>query len=304
MAMLLSREEMTFDFGGDRLDPVRDKQIIEWIFNQFLYGEMTGIQVGHWLYRAPDLEAARFLARQSLEEMQHVDNFLRMLRSMGMEPGPAHPMVRFLSTGMMGGSWAEHVCLEMAAGEGFVLVAFYAVIDTLDHKPSVDILKRAVKQEERHVEFGEQQTKKAIREQAGLRRRLTGLHLVSFWGVRRLASFMHKRLPADHAVLRHLPAFLEHTNRCAELRMQRMGLIDRPLAELSFVRKAFYVAEAYAAKLPGALLSLLTLPLRLLAAPFRRKKRLTDTYLADPYLRAFTADLPAASGEAAGDRAA
>jgi hypothetical protein len=192
----------------------------------------------------------------------------------------------------------------MAAGEGFVLVAFYAVIDTLDHKPSVDILKRAVKQEERHVEFGEQQTKKAIREQAGLRRRLTGLHLVSFWGVRRLASFMHKRLPADHAVLRHLPAFLEHTNRCAELRMQRMGLIDRPLAELSFVRKAFYVAEAYAAKLPGALLSLLTLPLRLLAAPFRRKKRLTDTYLADPYLRAFTADLPAASGEAAGDRAA
>src|SRR5690606_27444485 len=225
MAMLLTRDEMTFDFGGDRLDPVRDKEIVEWILSQFLYGEMTGIQVGHWFYQAPDVEAAKFLARQSLEEMQHVDNFLRMLRSMGMSPGPAHPMVRFLSTGMMGGSWAEHVCLEMAAGEGFVLVAFYAVIDTLDHKPSVDILKRAVKQEERHVEFGEQQTMKAIRERPSLRRRLTGLHLVSLWGVRRLAAFMHKRLPQDHAILRHLPAFLEHTNRCAELRMQRMGLI-------------------------------------------------------------------------------
>src|SRR5690606_30645949 len=72
MAMLLTRDEMTFDFGGDRLDPVRDKEIVEWILSQFLYGEMTGIQVGHWFYQAPDVEAAKFLARQSLEEMQHV----------------------------------------------------------------------------------------------------------------------------------------------------------------------------------------------------------------------------------------
>ena len=174
-AMLLTRDEMSFDFAGDRLDPVRDKELVQWTMNQFLYGEMTGIQVGHWFYQAPDVEAARFLARQSLEEMQHVDNFLRMLRMMDMKPGPAHPLVRFLSTGMMGGSWAEHVCLEMAAGEGFVLVAFYAVIDALDHKPSVDILRRAVKQEERHVEFGESQTKKAIEGKAWVRRRLLGL---------------------------------------------------------------------------------------------------------------------------------
>ena len=284
--MLLSRAEMTFDFGGARLDPVRDKQLVEWILNQFLYGEMTGIQVGHWLYGAPDVAAARFLARQSLEEMQHVDNFLRMLGMMDMRPGPAHPVVRFLSTGMMGGSWAEHVCLEMAAGEGFVLVAFYAVIDTLDHQPSVDILRRAVKQEERHVEFGEQQTMRAIAGRAGLRRRLTGLHLVSRWGVRRLARFIQKRLPADHPVLRHMSAFLDHTCRCAELRMRRMGLVDRPLADIPWLRRALYVAEAYAAKLPGALVSLALLPFRLLAAPFRRR-RLTDVYLDDPHVRHF-----------------
>jgi bacterioferritin (cytochrome b1) len=301
MAMLLSRAEMTFDFAGARLDPVRDKDLVEWIMNQFLYGEMTGIQVGHWLYRAPDLAAARFLARQSLEEMQHVDNFLRMLRMMNMQPRPAHPMVRFLSTGMMGGSWAEHVCLEMAAGEGFVLVAFYAVIDTLDHQPSIDILRRAVKQEERHVEFGEQQTMRAIAGRPGLRRRLTGLHLVSLWGVRRLARFIQKRLPEDHPVLRRMTAFLDHTNRCAEQRMQRMGLIDRPLAEISRLRIAAHIAEAYAAKLPRAVLSLLTLPFRLVAAPFRRQKRLTDTYLDDPHVRHFTAGLPEADLD---DRAA
>jgi bacterioferritin (cytochrome b1) len=293
MAMLLSREEMSFDFRGHKLDPVRDKVLVEWILNQFLYGEVTGIQCGHWLYAAPDVEAARFLARQSLEEMQHVDNFLRMLRMMGMEARPAHPMVRFLTTGMMGDSWPEHVALEMAAGEGFVLVAFYAVIETLDHKPSVDILRRAVKQEERHVEFGEQQTTKAIAARPGLKRRLAGLNLVSLWGVKRLAGFMQKRLPADQEVLKLLPEFLAHTNRCAELRMQRIGLIDRPLAEYSAATKAGWIAAAYGAKLPGALWSLLTLPFRLLARPFK-KPRLTDTYLADPYVRDFV-DAPPAS---------
>src|SRR4030095_815375 len=146
--MLLTREEMSFDFRGAKLDPVKDKEILAWMLNQFLYGEVTGIQVGHWLYDAPDLEAAKFLARQSLEEMQHVDNFLRIRTMLNCRPRLAHPAVRFLATGMMGGSWAEHVALEMAQGEGFVLQAFYAVIDTLAHKPTVDILKRAVKQEE------------------------------------------------------------------------------------------------------------------------------------------------------------
>jgi bacterioferritin (cytochrome b1) len=284
--MLLTREEMTFDFGGAKLDPVRDRELLEWMFNQFLYGEITGIQVGHWLYEAPDLEAARFLARQSLEEMQHVDNFLRIMTMLGCQPKPAHAAVRFLATGMMGGSWAEHVALEMAQGEGFVLQAFYAVIDTLDHKPSVDILRRAVKQEERHVEFGEQQTAKAIEGRGWLRRRLLGLSLVSMWGVRRLTSFMEKRLPPDHPVLRHLPAFLAHANRCAELRLRRTGVLERPLEELSGARRAALVIEAYGGKALGGLLSLVTLPLRLLPL-WPKRKRLTDTYLSDAHVTGY-----------------
>jgi bacterioferritin (cytochrome b1) len=293
--MLLTREEMTFDFGGAKLDPVRDRALLEWMLNQFLYGEVTGIQVGHWLYDAPDMEAARFLARQSLEEMQHVDNFLRIMTMLGCQPKPAHPAVRFLATGMMGGSWAEHVALEMAQGEGFVLQAFYAIIDTLDHRPSVDILRRAVKQEERHVEFGELQTRKAIEGRAWLRRRLLGLSLVSMWGVRRLARYMEKRLPEDHPVLQHLPAFLAHANRCAELRLRRIGVLDRPLEELSGPRRAALVIEAYGGKALGGLLSLATLPLRLLPI-WPKKKRLTETYLRDAHVTGYR--LPAA-GETA-----
>lgn len=293
--MLLTREEMSFDFGGSKLDPVKDRDLLEWMLNQFLYGEVTGIQVGHWLYDAPDFDAAKFLARQSLEEMQHVDNFLRIMAMLGCQPKPAHPAVRFLATGMMGGSWAEHVALEMAQGEGFVLAAFYAVIDTLDHKPSVDILRRAVKQEERHVEFGEQQTAKAIEGKPWLRRRLLGLSLVSMWGVARLAGFMEKRLPPDHVVLKHLPAFLAHANKCAELRLQRIGVLDRPLAEIGGAKRALLVAEAYGGKALGGLGSLVMLPFR--ALPFwPKKKRLTDTYLRDQHITGFTSlALPASS---------
>jgi bacterioferritin (cytochrome b1) len=288
--MLLTRDEMTFDFSGAKLDPARDRELLEWMFNQFLYGEVTGIQVGHWLYDAPDFEAAKFLARQSLEEMQHVDNFLRIMAMLGCRPKPAHAAVRFLATGMMGGSWAEHVALEMAQGEGFVLQAFYAVIDTLDHKPSVDILRRAVKQEERHVEFGEQQTAKAIEGKPWLRRRLLGLSLVSMWGVRRLARYMERRLPKDHVVMKHLPAFLDHANVCAELRLRRIGVLDRPLTELSGWARARLVAEAYGGKLLGGAGWLVTLPLRVLPL-WPRKKRLTDTYLDDAHITGYA--LPA-----------
>jgi hypothetical protein len=268
--MLLTREEMTFDFGGARLDPERDRAALGWMMNQFLYGEVTGIQCGHWLYDAPDLESARFFARQAVEEFQHVDNFLRILELLGERPAQANGMVRFLTSGMMPATFEEHVCLEMALGEGFVLMALYGVIDTIAHEEIKAILLRAVKQEERHVEFGERRTMESLKARPSLRRRLLGLSLVSTWGVRRLGGFMKSRLPAQHEVLSRLPAFLEFSVACAEKRLLRMGVLDRPFAQLSSLEKAAAVAEAYGA-------SLASLPFR-----FWPRPRLTDTYLRDP----------------------
>ncbi|HUJ29423.1 MAG TPA: ferritin-like domain-containing protein [Myxococcales bacterium] len=271
--MLLTREEMTFDFGGARLRVERDRRLLGWMMNQFLYGEVTGIQCGHWLYDAPDLDAARFFSRQAVEEFQHVDNFVRILSLLGEQPAKAHPMVRFLTSGMMPATFEEHVCLEMALGEGFVLMALYGVIDTIEHDGVRQILQRAVKQEERHVDFGERRTVQALASRPSLRRRLLGLSLVSTWGVRRLGQFMKTRLPAEHEVLRQLPAFLDFTVACAEKRLLRMGVLAKPLSALSLLEKSAAVAEAYGA-------SLLTAPLRKLLP----RKRLTDTYLRDPAL--------------------
>lgn len=268
--MLLSREEMTFDWGGARLDPVRDRAVLGWMMNQFLYGEVTGIQCGHWLYAAPDLDAARFFARQAVEEFQHVDNFLRILDLLGEKPAPPHPLVRFLSTGMMPHTFEEHVCLEMAMGEGFVLLALYGVIDTIDHGGIRAILVRAVRQEERHVEFGERRTAQAVRRRPALRQRLLGLSLVSTWAVRRLGRFLQRKLPPDHPVLARLPEFLEFAVDCGQLRLRRMGIFEGTAADLSPLRKAAAVAYACGAGLAA-------LPLRLLP-----RRRLTETYLRDP----------------------
>ncbi len=288
--MLLTSEEMAFDFGGAKLDPVgdaRDRDVIVWAVQQFLYGEITGIQIGHWLFNAPDLEAARFLSRQAVEEFQHVGNFLRILEILGAAPGKAAGPVRFLATGLMGGDWAVQVAMEMALGEGLVLQSFYAMIESVDEEEIVAILRRAVKQEERHVQFGEERTMRAIQGKPWLRRRLLGLALVTLWGVSRLEAVMKSRLPMDHPALSKLPALVQHSVRVAETRLLRIGLLDRPLASISAPRRLLYVLEAYLGKLLGGLLglvlSVVLLPFR--AVGFFRPKRLTDTYLEDPLVR-------------------
>lgn len=281
--MLLTREEMRFDFGGAKFDSVRDREVLGWILSQFLYGEVTGIQVGHWLYAAPDLESARFLAKQAIEELQHVGNFLKIMATFGVEPQPAHPVLRFLATGMMGDDWPEHVALEMATGEGFVLTAFYALIDTLDQPEAVAILERSARQEEGHVQFGEQKTLQLLAAKPSLRRELLAANLVWMWGVTRLARYIEKHLPKGHPVLSQLSPFLAHALRCSELRLVRLGLSDKPPSTLSRAEQAGLLAELAGRKLASAGARALLFPLRLF--PAAQKKRLTDTYLDDPAVR-------------------
>lgn len=269
--MLLSRAEMTFDFGDARLDPVRDRELLVWIFNQFLYGEVTGIQVGHWLYRAPTLDAANFLARQAMEELQHVDRFNEILGILSARPGRSHPAVRFLSSGMMGDDWAEHVCLEMALGEGYVLNVLYALIDTLDHDEIHGILVRATRQEERHVAFGESETRKAIEQDPRVQGRLFGLALWSLLGIEVVARAASRRSNDGHPVLAQLPAFLRHVQASTELRLTRLGILERPISEIGFFSRSGKMGLAAVGHMARRLWP-------------GRRPRLTTTYLEDARL--------------------
>jgi hypothetical protein len=271
--MLLSRDEMTFDFGDARFDVEHDRELLAWIFSQFLYGEVTGIQVGHWLYRAPTLDAANFLARQAVEELSHVDRFRDILRLLGKDPVPAHPAVRFLSSGMMGDDWAEHVLLEMALGEGYVLAILYALMATIEDDEIRGILRRATRQEERHVAFGESETAKSIEASPRLRGRLLGLALWSLFGVSVLARAVARKSVGEHPVLVRLPEFLRHVRATTELRLQRLGLIEREVTSIPI-----------AARWSKMLTSAAEHGVRRIW-PFKRSL-LTRTYLSDDRLRA------------------
>jgi len=269
--MLISREEMRFDFGAAKFRLPADALILKWIFDQFLYGEITGIQCGHWLYRAPSLEAAAFFARQAVEELSHVRQFLRIYDLIDLKPGPAHPLIRFMATGSMGTDYVEHVATEMAVGEGLVLTIFYALIDTIEDKRVVKILESAARQEERHVAFGERQTRRLVEQNPRLASCLLGLNLGSILAMDRLAGYVSRRLGREHEVLRQAPAFLQHLVAILELRLQRMGILSGRIAQIKPLARLWLIASAYLRHWLGRLRP--------------RRKLLTRTYLDDPSIK-------------------
>lgn len=275
--MLIPHEELTFDFQGAVFDTSREEErkLLAWVFNQFLYGEVTGIQCGWWLYRAPHLDAAVFLARQAGEEFSHVRRFLKIISLLDERPEKAHPAVRFLSTGMMGHSWGEHVAIEMALGEGLVLGVFYAMIDTMPDPEIRRILSTSVVEEERHVEFGEKETIAWLQKHPSSRPLLLGLALVQVWGLRFVKRFINKKLTqrvgADHPVMGRFEEFYEHSLRCFETRIQRLGLSEVAPRNLGVMAKISLIVF---------------LPVRMLWMKFRFKTPLlTKTYLDDPALK-------------------
>ena len=267
--MLVSRQALRFDFHGARFRLPRDAALLGWVWDQFLYGEVTGIQCGHWLYAAPTLEAAAFFARQATEELTHVRIFLRLHALGGTQPGPAHPVVRWLSTGSMGRDFAEHVSTEMAVGEGMVLSVFQALIDTVEEPTVVRLLEGAARQEERHVSFGEQQTLALVQKEPALADVLLGMNLLSLLALPRLARHIQRKLGTEHEVLSQAEPFLAHVVALTELRLKRMGLLKGSLSELGKLRWTWLVFRAQ---------------LHRQLARFRRTRRLTDTYLLDPAL--------------------
>lgn len=270
--MLISRDALDYVFQGPGFDlkSENDRHFLGWVMDQFLYGEVTGIQCGHWLYHAPTLHAASFLARQAAEELSHVKRILKIQSLLGVSSNPAHPAVRFLSTGMMGGTWGEHVALEMALGEGLVLSVFYALARLIPHPEIRALIESAIVDEEKHVAFGERETNLWLKRFPEDRKLFLSQALLQILALKKLKRFIFKKLPENHPVLEQFPAFYDFVVARFEERVMKLGLIDRSIAEIGFFEKM------------GLLVSL---PIRARIARWTRpKKLLTSTYLDDPWV--------------------
>lgn len=275
--MLLSREEREFDFGAARFDLENptDRRLLGWIFNQFLYGEITGIQCGYWLYNAPTLIAAQFLARQATEELSHVKRFLKILELIGENPAPPHRAIRFMATGMMGGSWGEHVTMEMALGEGLVLTLFYAMEQTISDPQVQKLITSALKEEESHVAFGERESQAWLEEHPGDRKLFLGQVLLQWWAMKVIKRFVLRKLiqisGSEHPVFRQFSEFYDHVIRVLETQVELLGISPFPLREMGVFEKVTLVG---------------TLPVRKFLSKLRkRQKKLTTSYLEDPMVR-------------------
>lgn len=234
-----------YDFNGDTFDlnDPQDRDIVCFMLSQALYGEATGVYCGKSLYAAVSLEAARFYLRQARQELNHLELFADIFRILGLQPQPAHWVVKLLSA--HNNYYPLKVFLEHAIGEGMVLDIFKDVLlQTLpdDHPAVPDIKKRlrvVAKEEIEHVAWGEKETRRLLAERPGLRTPMYGLLEIQLSVMPFIVRAFESRA-SGHRVLRHLPAFLAHVRQRVWDQAVDLGLAPR--ARPGAWRRAFAMA--------------------------------------------------------------
>jgi hypothetical protein len=223
--------EPGYDFGGatfDLNDPA-DREIVRFVLSQALFGEATGVYCGKSLYAAQSLEAARFYLRQARQELNHLDLFAEVFRSLDLKPAPAHWAIVLLSA--HNNYYPLKVVMEHALGEGMVLDVFKDVLlQTLpDSHPGVPDVKKKLRvvarEEVEHIAWGERETRRLLAASPWLATPYYGLLelqlLVAPYAVRRLTGAQTRA----HPVLRHLEPFVAHVRDRVWKQGQALGFV-------------------------------------------------------------------------------
>ncbi len=116
--------------------------------------------------------------------------------------------------------------------------------------------------------FGESETRKAIHDEPRIKGRLLGLSLWSLLGIDVLARAVARRSSDGHPVLEQFPAFLRHVRTSTELRLERLGILEKSISEMGFLLRSGKMGLAAVGHMARRLLP-------------GRRPRLTKTYLED-----------------------
>lgn len=223
-------ESAPYDFGDARFDLEReeDRAILRFILSQALYGEATGVYCGKSLYAATSLEAARFYVRQARQELNHLELFAEIFRTLDLQPSPPHWALRLLAA--HNNYYPLKVLLEHALGEGMVLDVFRDVLlATLpDSDPRVPEIKKRLqvvcKEEIEHVAWGEKETRRLLAASPWLRWPYYGLLEIQLGVVPWIVRAFQSRA-ANHPVLAHLGGFVEHVRARVWRQGQDLGFV-------------------------------------------------------------------------------
>lgn len=195
------------------------------MLSQALYGEATGVYCGKSLYAARSMTAARFYLRQARQELNHLELFAEIFRILEMQPEPPHWVIRRLSA--HNNYYPLKVLMEHALGEGMVLDVFRDVLMQVlpDADPRVPDIKRRLavvcREEEEHIAWGEQETRRILGESPWLRWPMYG---VLEWQMLLAPRVARSFARPTHPVLRHLGPFVEHVQRRCYAQCVQLGV--------------------------------------------------------------------------------
>ncbi len=223
-----------FDFGAQlNLQDPKDRELLCFVLSQALYGEATGVYCGKSLYAAQSLEAARFYLRQARQELNHLELFADIFRSLELQPMPAHWVIKLLSA--HNNYYPLKVLMEHAFGEGMVLDIFRDVLLQVlpDDDPRIpDIKKKLVvvcKEEEEHIAWGEKETMRLMQVSPWLRWPFYGILEWQMLLAPQVAWAVG-RMGVDHPILKRLPAFVGAVQKKLWKQGQALGIVpaERP----------------------------------------------------------------------------
>jgi hypothetical protein len=235
-----------FDFAGARfdLDREQDREVLRFVLSQALFGEATGVYCGRSLYAAETLEAAQFYVKQARQELNHLQLFAEIFRTLSLTPLPAHWVIRVLAA--HNDYYPLKVLLEHALGEGMVLDIFRDVL--LQTLPEGDPRGAAIqkklrvicKEEEEHVAWGEKETRRVLAQRPALRSAFYGLLELQLWLVPYVVRGLKAKAPG-HPVLEQLDAFVAHVQRRVWRQGQALGFVPATRPKLG--ARAFAMAR-------------------------------------------------------------
>lgn len=221
-------QEDCYDFGGATfdLDAPEDREVVQFVLSQALFGEATGVYCGKSLFTARSLEAARFYTRQARQELGHLQLFADILRSLDIQPTPPHWVIRMLSS--HNNYYPLKVLMEHAVGEGMVLDIFEDLLmQTLpDDDPRVPPIKKKLRvvcrEEAEHVAWGEKETLAMLAKKPWLKAPYFGLVELQLISISSLVQHLQGK-QSNHPVMSQLEAFVDHIRARVRKQGQRLG---------------------------------------------------------------------------------
>jgi len=159
---------------GFNYDSEEYKQPLQYVLNQFLYGENVALRLaGKWVAKAPEAWQREYLALdQTPEEARHVKVFSRRIREIGGEPlAVCNGDKSLVNAGLVdlcdvllaSEEWVDAIATMQISLEGLAMATFNTFLDAKEFDPKTqDLLPLVMEEEYRHTLFGDRALKQFV----------------------------------------------------------------------------------------------------------------------------------------------